>query len=189
MELNLEGDFLIKNKLLPNQLIILYLIQGNKINLIKKLKTKLHEDPFREDIEKLKERNLIEGATTSKLKLTTQGKEMVEGTDIFKDILNLFPTSVIRPDGKKDYLKTDTKRSKTKYLRKVGRRRDMHDFIMSCLKFEIKHRTLNNEMQWMKKLPNWLNSEEWVIWGERMKDEARNSILDLKEETYGEELE
>jgi len=190
MELKIETKFLLDNNLSPNEAVILNLLHEKRNKVIKELSTKMRSDPFEIEIPRLKELELIEGNTLLSLKLTEKGLELVEARDYFNELLEAFPSSVVRKDGKTAYLRTAKKRSRDMYFKITRKRKDIHEHILSCLKYEVEKRTESNEMMWFKSLPKWLESEEWEVWGERMKEEERSNILDKPKETaYGTELE
>jgi len=189
MELKLETDFLLKNNLSPNEAVLLSLLYEGKNKVVKELSTGLKQDPFEYELVRLKELGYVEGKTALSLKLTEKGKEVYEARDYFQEFLDAFPTSVIRKDGKRAYLKTDKKRSRDKYFKITRKRKDIHEHILKCLKYEVEQRTASGDMMWFKGMPNWLAAEEWENWGERMKDEERIKIFEGEGKDYGSELE
>lgn len=108
--------------------------------------------------------------------------------DFFDEFLNTFPTSTIRPDGIRDYLRTDVNRCKKVYTRITNGKESVHRNIMDCLRCELESRKRFNKMPYMKKLPNWLSSEEWKTWEQQLKD--TNPFTERKEDIgYGCKLE
>ena len=190
MELKIDTEFLLKNNLSPNEAILLYLIHGKKNKEIKRIIEELPQNPFEFEIERLKKLDYIKGTTPLSYKLTETGRDLVEARDFFQELVDAFPQSVIRKSGKKSYLRTGKKKSKELYTQITRKRRDVHEHILKCLNYEIEQRTISNELMWFKTLPNWLESEEWESWGERMKDDEREAILGTEEDKdYGSELE
>jgi len=184
MELKFDDKFLIENNISPNQILILTYIKEDKRKELRRLSSKLIEDPFHYDYTRLKTRNLVKGELYTTSELTEDGKALIEGKDQFSEFLEKFPVSVIRKDGTKDYLRTDKKKAERLYKRITRGRKDIHEHILTCLTFEIKERQRNNNMMWMKKISNWLSSNEWENWNERMKEKEIDDIFG-EEEDYG----
>ena len=194
MELKIETDFLIKNKLTPTEGVILNLLHEKKNRIIKSIVDEMPFNPFEIEIPRLKSLGYIEGETILSLKLTEEGTDLIEARDFFQELLEIFPHSVIRKDGKKAYLRTDKKRSQSAYIKITRKRRDIHEYILECLKYEINQREQSGDMMWFKALPNWLKAQEWETWGERMKEELHEEKIKQllgteKQKEYGEELE
>jgi len=184
MELKFDNKFLIENNISPNQMLVLTYIKDNKRKELRQLSKKLMEDPFIYDFGRLTTRKLVEGELYTTSVLTEEGKALIEGKNQFAELLEMFPVSVIRKDGTKDYLRTDKTRAEKVYKRITRGRKDIHEHILTCLSFELKERRNNNNMMWMKKIPNWLSSNEWENWNQRMKDEEITDIFG-EEDDYG----
>jgi len=184
MELKFDTKFLIENNINPNQILILTSIKENKRKDLKHLGEGLTEDPFLYDFNRLVERDLTIGSLYTTSELTEKGKNLIEGKNQFSELLEKFPVSVIRKDGTKDYLRTDKKKAERLYKRITRNRKDIHEHILACLTFELKERRLNNNMMWMKKMPNWLSSSEWENWNEKIKENELNDIFG-EEDDYG----
>ena len=88
--------------------------------------------------------NLEPGTIVVRNKLTTMFKEE---KDEFEELLELYPIKVLRPDGTKDYLRTDLKRCKKMYLQVLGASKTRHKTIMNALKFELKVREQEGNMK------------------------------------------
>jgi len=183
MEIKL--DFLRNQKVTPNQFYILTLIiEGKGVAGIKKEFGRFNSDPTF-DLEELVKNGIL---TTNKNKYTIEESilESLKDKDSFEELISNFPISVIRKDGSKDYLRISKTKSKRKYMRLTRNRKDIHDYILSCLKFEVQERTRNGTLGWMKRLPNWLDSEGWTEWGEKLND-TKESIVETNL-GYGTEL-
>ena len=190
MEVKIDTEFLLKNNLTPNEAVVLYLIHAKKNKEIRRIIEESMQNPFEFELERLKKLEYIEGNTVLSYKLTDKGRDTVEARDFFQELVDAFPQSVVRKDGKKSYLRTGKKRSKELYTQITRKRRDIHEHILECLKYEIEQRTISNELMWFKTLPKWLEAEEWEVWGERMKDDAREAVLgEIDTTDYGGELE
>ena len=189
MEFKFDEKFLKENNLSPNQMLILVLINEGKRTWMRRLAKGLTEDPFAYDFDRLADKGLVEGDIYTDSQLTEASEEMLSGENQFEELLKTFPTSVIRQDGQKDYLRTDKRKAERMYKKITRGRKDIHEHIMSCLNYEIEQRTITNNMMWMKKLPNWLNSNEWEVWSEKMKDDDLEALFGKEEEEYGTAVE
>ena len=181
MTIELNPDYLIKNNLTANQFVILQLIYEKEFNRLEKLTT---ISDVSKDVEILKSKSLV-NETEGKLSVTTEYFRSLKGKGFFEELLATFPPSVLRPDGLRDYLRTDRKRAERKYKTITKNRKDIHMHILDCLKFELEQRRKTNTLMYMKKLPNWLSSESWKEWEEKLK---LNSIFEEEEESYGTDI-
>lgn len=122
----------------------------------------------------------------SKIKLTEEFNKKLKPLDFFDEFNELFPPSVIRPEGNRDYLKGDINRCRKSYDSKVGKSRSKHESIMEALRFELQNRRLTNTMKYMKRMYKWLTSEEWLLYDEFMKGEK---VKEQIEHIYGTNVE
>lgn len=106
--------------------------------------------------------------------------------DLFQQFYNLYPLKVTRPDGSVDYLRTDKTRCRKLYNDKLKRSEAIHEEVMESLRHEIEERTKTGSLQYMKRMPKWLASEEWTVWKQKL-DEERD--LDVSDFGYGLKLE
>ena len=112
-------------------------------------------------------------------------KEIANG-DYFEELFAIFPVKVIRTNGMSDYLKTEKTYCKNIYDSRVARNKQKHDHIIRCLRKEIEIRESENSMAFMKRLSNWLASEEWKSFEDRLDE----SVLVKNEvQVYGTTLE
>lgn len=172
MEINL--DFLIKNKLTPNQFVILDTLSGNlsgnsRSNLLKQVGI------VDADYRSLLERGFI-NKSKNKYIITELTTEMFTDGNMFRELLEMYPTKVRRQDGAFSYLKTDRRRAEARYRKVTRNRADIHEHIMSCLQLEIQERSKTDNLKWMKTLPNWIQSEGWLEWGEKLKERKFDPI-------------
>lgn len=122
----------------------------------------------------------------SKLKLTEEFSKKLKPVNFFDEFNLLYPASVIRPDGIRDYLKGDINRCRKSYDSKVGKSASKHEAVMNALKFEIKNRQSTNSLKYMKRMYKWLTSEEWTLYDEFMKGEK---VKEQIEQIYGTNVE
>lgn len=95
------------------------------------------------------------------IKVTPKFRKLFENVDFFQELIDTYPTKVIRPDGTEAYLRTAQKQSKLRYTRMIKNSRIKHDTIINALKAEISIRTRQGTLKFMKTLPNWLAGEEY----------------------------
>lgn len=110
--------------------------------------------------------------------------------NLFDQLLEVYPIYIIRPDGTKDYLRTDVNRCRVVYTRITKGKEGLHSQIMDCLRYELAIRKKEGSMRYMKRLPKWLVSEEWKVYDQRMKDDKETNIFDGEEDvSYGTSIE
>jgi hypothetical protein len=182
IEMNIE--YLLKNKITANQFLVLQLILEKQDDRLGKFKEVIGEDEYAKIIESL----ILIGfliKENDKLQVTKECLRTFKGKGYFEELYLKFPVSVVRPDGKRESLRTARKQCERKY-RNLAKRKDTHEHILKCLEFEIKERTINDTLKFMKKMPNWLSSEVWKEYEEKMK--VSFLIDNMVEEQYGTEI-
>jgi hypothetical protein len=105
--------------------------------------------------------------------------------DQFDELLRVYPSTVLRPDGQQDYLKTNLINCRKLYNQLIKKDEVLHKQIMECLKFEVRDRINTNKMGYMKRLYKWLSTEEWRAYLDRL-TESTVETIDLG---YGLKLE
>lgn len=105
--------------------------------------------------------------------------------DYFDKFYELYPISVTRTDGTKDYLRADIHRCRKLYNKIIQGSKLKHNNLMDCLRLELQVRRTNNSTGYMKRMFNWLNTEEWLVYEEMAKDIP----LTNNETSYGNEIE
>ena len=114
------------------------------------------------------------------IELDNWANVMLAKGDYFDEFLQHYPTTITRPDGTKDYLRTDTNRCRLIYNRITKGNQALHNHIVECLKYEVRLKTSDGSMKYMKRMPKWLASEEWKISEQRMKDDkSEPNIINL----------
>lgn len=181
MKVEINLSFIKKHKITPTQYIILHLAAKQKDKELNSLVAS-NQTLFGADVADLLERDLLIKENNVH-RIADLYKTLFAGDGYFEELVLAFPTSVIRPDGVRDQLRTDKKRSKVRYNR-VAKTRDVHEHIVKCLKFEVQERTRLNTLKFMKKLPNWISSETWKEWEDKLE---HKELFTLKEEggAYG----
>ncbi len=195
MLLQVDVNYLLKNRITVDQFLIAQLIYEKNYELLRsyldlysgeELKSLFlglvkagmidnynHEDQY--DLNKF----IIKPSFT---KILAQG-------DFFDEFVQTFPTSVIRPDGTKDYLRTDLNRCRRVYNKITNNKYALHLNILQCLSYEIAIKRKEGKLAYMKRLPKWLASEEWKCYEQRIKDESLESLSNVEELGYGNKLE
>ena len=169
MVIQVNTEFLLNNHISPNQFIIIQLVLEENYRTLNRLST--HFPNFVEEIDKLISIGVLDKISRiNKLVVTEQFKNQLLGEDLFEELLALYPSNVIRKDGKKEYLKTDLRRSKNRYKVITNNRVDLHEHILKCLQVEITTRTANNSMMYFRKIYNWLNAEGWKDFEPQLND-------------------
>lgn len=194
----MELDLLTLNhyKITAHQYLILHLLYKQKYDALFEYLCNTsfnNEEVFRYDIDILIEKELISKYDYSSLldirgyKVTTKGLQIVsEGiTDYFDEFLQEYPTKVLRDGGIQDFLKSDLTRCRIKYNKLTKGKEFLHNHILDCLKYEVKHRTNTGTLKYFKKLPKWLDSEEWKAYEEEL-NKGNDNKIDLG---YGNNLE
>lgn len=110
----------------------------------------------------------------------------LKNKDFFDEFSELYPISVIRTDGSKDYLKGAPSNCRKLYTKIVGNSRSKHEHIIECLKFELSNKRTTNKMGYMKRMYKWLTSEEWLLYDQFLNDKKAQKAV---ENIYGTEIE
>lgn len=187
----IEIDLTICKKLqiTPNQLIFLKVLMNKNLKQIKEFQSIVNIQDS--DIQELIERGIIKPISSfdnlSKIQVTEEFELSLENKNFFDEFYEAYPKYITRPDGLKDYLRTDMHRCRKFYEQTVGKSRAKHEKIMKCLNYEVDLKRKTNKMSYMKRMPRWLLSEEWTVYEQMMED--NNSIIENKEVSYGGEIE
>ena len=174
-------------KMTVSQFILISLLAGNQ-----NVKQFLNVISITEkDIEHLIKLNILTSESSytkdlTQLKITDDFLLSFKTKDFFLEFFDIYPASITRPDGTRDYLRGDVSRCRKYYEKIVGQSMTKHIHIMECLKFEIDTRKRGNKLGYMKRMAKWLLSEEWLLYDEFMKDKKIQKQADV---IYGTELE
>lgn len=184
--IEIDIHFLKKYNITANQYLLFRLIIEGDIGTINSLYTDVIA--LEQDIKTLIDKRFIQYEYDSGVIDITQivvkptFANLYKSDILFDEFLALFPTSVIRPDGSKDYLKTDLVRSRKAYNKLVGKNRSKHDSIMRSLAAELGEKMRYGKMGLFKKLFNWITSEEYLAY-ENVETEP--SVINM---AYGQQL-
>jgi hypothetical protein len=197
MYIGIDTELLINSKITPNQLVVGRLISNRQfITLLDLIDAGvITESGFHRAVDGLVSKKLFANTSPqgeydfnlitpldSFLKLVARG-------DKFEELAALFPSVVTRPDGSSDYLKVDLAKSKREYEKLVKKDLALHNHILKCLAYEINLREKENKLMYMKRLPNWITSEEWKSYEERMQTQPLSTMPKGGDLGYGTQLE
>ena len=189
MIIEINTDSIINKGLTANQLLIAQLIYERNYTILEQFKT-LWPILFEADLDSLIGAGYLRksgnGDYRTYLFLTPLLEMCGDNTGGFENLFAAFPVFVIRPDGTKDYLRADKSHSRKLYDKLVGKKKAKQDFVKQCLELELKVRNAENKLSYMKRLSNWLSTQEWEAWAERLKEDSN---LIHKEDNYGQSLE
>lgn len=115
-------------------------------------------------------------------------KMLISDGDFFEELYASFPVKIIRPNGTQDYLRADRSTCRKIYTTIVGSNRSKHQHILKCLQFEVNLRNGDGTLSYMKRMSNWLTSQEWKSVEERIADSS-NARTEVNDIGYGTELE
>ena len=111
-----------------------------------------------------------------------RGKSITyHATDTLKDVVR--PIYVLRPDGTKNYLRANVNKCRHLFNVYVGQSEAMAQHLIQCLDFEMKKKTNEGKLSYMKTMWRWLVDHQWEESEEEMQDNSK-----IEESTYGTEL-
>ena len=105
-----------------------------------------------DDIESLIKLGILEPESKYDIKdlqkiiVTEEFASKLKSRDFFDEFYSMYPVSVTRPDGSKDYLRGNVSRSRKIYESHVGNSKSKHDKMISALNFEITNRTMSGKI-------------------------------------------
>ena len=162
MVIEINTDTLKKCDLNANQFMLAQIIYEGHLGVLQSLLEKL--PGLDSDLDILISKEFVRYQETGlNYTVTSSFIGEVRGEGKFEELLAAFPTSVIRPNGSRDYLRAGYARAKTRYNNLV-KSKPRHDLVMQCLSLELSTRKLENNLGYMKRLTNWVNTQEWESW-------------------------
>jgi len=178
-------------KLTPNEFFIITLIKHKEFDLLEKfLKENYTRDESENTFRKFISLKYLTSTSYLKnsydysvCKLGNELNSKLKTDDIFEELLEAYPSSVIRTDGVIDYLRTDQKSCKLLYIKTTKNSRASHEHILKCLNFEVEKRNRDGSMKFMPRMSKWLTQEAWKSY----EDEINKSVIPVN--TYGTDLE
>ena len=191
MNIEIDPYLLINYKISAQQYIILFMVNKKNFDLLNSYLNSIEFSGFESDVLFLINQGYLKRFDYSSpldirgYSVLPKSSELLSNqiTDYFDEFLQEFPDKVML-NGVTRYLKSDVTRCRTKYNRITKNKKYIHDSIVNGLRFEIDLRERTNGMGYFKKLPTWIDSEEWKAY------ENETSITNLeKPSQYGSELE
>ena len=170
-----------------NQLIFLSLVLDKKKQTYNQNDRRIDSLVSDEEISNL----ISQGLSTS----IERGKSITyHATDALKDIVRpkqdyfdlfyeMYPIYVLRPDGTKNYLRANVNKCRHLFNVYVGQSEAMAQHLIQCLDFEMKKKTNEGKLSYMKTMWRWLVDHQWEESEEEMQDNSK-----IEESTYGTEL-
>jgi len=197
MLLQVDVKDLINNRITSDQYLIAQLLIDNETELLQQFINIYSNEELKTLFDRMGRTGLVINNNNPgemnilKLIVSPSFKNMSAEGDFFDEFLLSFPPSITRPDGTKDYLRTDVTRCRRSYTKITKNKYVVHKHILDCLRFEVIIRTREGNLQYMKRLPKWLISEEWKVYEQRLKDEGGIEVLTNRKEDlgYGNNLE
>jgi hypothetical protein len=178
-------------KLTPNEFFVAKMIKHKEFDLLKKF---LMDTMSQEESEKifihLQYKKYLTSTSYlsnyydySNCKIGIELNSLLKVDNIFEELLETYPSSVIRTDGVVDYLRTDQKTCKNMYLKLSYNKPAYHQHILKCLRFEVDKRTNDGSLKFMPRMSKWLTTEAWKSYEDEMNKLPSNKVK------YGTELE
>jgi hypothetical protein len=84
----------------------------------------------------------------------------------FDEFYASYPSSVVRPNGTKDWLRGNITKCRELYRTIVGTDETIHKTLLSAINKEVGVRTAQGSLAYIRLLINWLRNEEWKVWEE-----------------------
>ena len=103
--------------------------------------------------------------------------------DYFDLFYEMYPIYVLRPDGTKNYLRANVNKCRHLFNVYVGQSEAMAQHLIQCLDFEMKKKTNEGKLSYMKTMWRWLVDHQWEESEEEMQDNSK-----IEKSTYGTEL-
>ena len=176
MLITLDTELLIKKQLDAHRFVILKMIHEKEYDHLRHyLQENNKLDQFLDEIDELIKLGFLlsfrkEAYDFQNLQITDNFIQLITGDDLFEQLIQYYPNSVVRPDGNTDYLLTDLSRAKSMYLKLVHNNKMLHEHIIRCLKHEIDDKEDSDSMAYMKRLPKWISEKTWESYNERVRD-------------------
>lgn len=186
MLIQIDTDKLVSVNLATDLYVIIYLLKEQKYKDLSKIIGLYNKSDIPVLLQRLYDTGYVidknnpgEDIDYTKISVKESFNELSKSTDYFDEILQVYPTSVIRPDGLRDYLRADITRCRKVYNKLTKNNKELHDTILSSLQYEIMCRRRDNNMSYMKRLSKWLASEEWKVYEQAMKEDKGFNFDDI----------
>ena len=175
MILELDTSLIKKLNISINQLVFISLVlNDNQKQSHQDLQTLLSQVK-EEEIQELIQNNIITVDNKDNnviYKVSEDFKKMLKqkADSMFDEFYNTFPVYVTRPDGTKGYLRANVNKCRYEYNKLIGKSNAMHEYLLTCLKYEIDDKMRTGKIGYMKTMWKWLTNHEWECYDEQMKD-------------------
>lgn len=178
-------------KLTPNEYFIVTLIKHKEFDLLTSfLQSNFTKNESEETYKKLIELKYLTSTSFlqnsydfSRCKIGNELYSIIKTDDIFEELLEAYPSSVIRSDGVVDYLRTDQKQCRLIYLKATRNSIAVHLHVLKCLNFEVEKRKKDGSIKFMVRMAKWLTTEAWKAYEDEI-----NNIQKIKN-SYGTDIE
>jgi len=193
MLLEVSLNTLKKARITAHQFLITRFLVDKRIGeLIEYLKLSNSENNWESDLENLQKASYISYNKENPkdflaIKVSPLFYKEISDGDFFEEIFMTFPVKVIRTNGVADFLRTEKTYCKNIYDSKVARNKSKHEHILMCLKKELEIRKQDNSFKYIKRLSNWLATDEWKSYEGRLDESTR--VQSGETNGYGIDLE
>lgn len=176
MLITFDTKLLIDNKLDAHRFVLLQLIHEKEYDLMEDYITNVNKrTEFSDDITELITLEFLLSSRRGmydyqNLQTTNKFVKLITKGDMFQELIQHYPKSVTRTDGRVDYLLTDLPKANSIYVKLTQNNRTLHEHIISCLKEEVEERELTNRMAYMRRLPRWISERGWESYKDRVRD-------------------
>lgn len=191
----IDLNYLMKNQITAHEFIILKLLNDGELKRLRGYLQNSHSyERLEEDCTIMYNKGFLvepppDPLALSRLKVSKAFRSTLAFVDDpFDEFYDAFPVKVLRPDGNYDYLRVDHKRSKKIYHNIIRMNNAKHQFILDCLKAEVKDKESKGQMSFFKRMPTWLTSESWKAYADLARVE-QDSTQDENNAGYGTEVE
>lgn len=177
--LELDTETLAHYKVNAHQFLVAYLVYKRQFQKLQNYLEDTSSEITEADIKALKKSGLIKNNNTDevfyvhRLEATPSAMAVFATGDFFDELLDHYPTSVIRPGGNRDFLRTNLKNCRAIYKRITKEKKLIHDHIVRCLDYEVNLKKQDGSIAYMKKLINWLNGREWEAYEQALEEDKK----------------
>lgn len=188
---DINTDVLIKLGINAHQYIILIMLVNKYHDHLERYLIDTNSyDSFPDDLKYLSSKSLVEYPenkpySVKSIEVQSDFIRTLRKDNMFTELYEVYPNKITRPDGSVDYLRKNKRMCEEVYSIMTKGDPQIHEHIISCLRYELNYRKRNNGMQWMKRLSKWLGDREWENFEDLVAD---GSSLKL-DNTYGTQLE
>lgn len=194
MLIQVDINSLIDNLIKVDEFVVLQLIYDKQYDLVSKYLLLYDSEEKKKLFSKfnllgfVRNTNNLDEYDPSKIELAPDFLRIIANGDFFDELVQVFPVSVVRPDGTKDFLRNDLKRCKVQYSKITKNKYFIHQHILECLRYEVALKRKEGKMSYFKRLSKWLASEEWKIYEQALNESTIDSLTNSGDLGYGNDL-